>query len=132
MLYLKTKKRVLKHAIITPFILVLIVPIVLLDIVSEIYHRICFPLYKFSYLKRKEYIKIDRHKLKYLSLWQKCFCLYCGYANGIANYWVRMAGETELYWCGIQHQKDRLFKAPLHHKNFAQYDNEEDFKKKYL
>lgn len=131
MRYLKTSGRLLRHLISIPFILVLIIPIVIMDICLEIYHRICFFLYGISYVKRGKYVQIDRHKLKYLNWYQKIFCLYCGYVNGITNYWVKIAGETERYWCGIKHKENPDFVAPKHHKDFAKYDDEAGFNEKY-
>lgn len=94
----------------------------------EIYHRICFPLCGIPYVKRKDYIKIiDRAKLKYLNWLQKIYCMYCGYGNGVVRYWAKITGETEKYWCGIQHKNPDEYQ-----KDFAKYGDEEDFKKKYV
>jgi len=131
MLYLKNSHRQPNNLISALIVSTLIIPLFILDLWSEIYHRSCFPLYGFKYLNRSNYIKIDRYKLKYLNFWQKCYCVYCGYANGLVNYWVKMAAETERYWCGIKHQSDGQFIQPEHHKDFADYNNEEDFIKKY-
>jgi len=131
MLYLKNPYKSIKHIIAIPVVSTLIIPLVIFDLWAEIYHRICFPLYGFPYLKRSEYVKIDRHKLKYLSFWQKCYCVYCGYGNGIISYFGKMAGETERYWCGIKHQADAHFNPPAHQKDFAEYGNEEEFNQKY-
>jgi len=125
------KGKKLKHIIIIPIIASLIIPIVLFDIWVEIYHRLCFPLYKVPYIKRSNYIKIDRHKLNYLTWLQKIYCVYCGYANGLAAYWVKIAGETERYWCGIQHQRVDNFVFQEHQRDFARYGDQEDFKGKY-
>ena len=71
------------RALSTPFIFGVAIPIIILDIIIEIYHRVSFYLYGIEYVKRKEYIKvIDRAKLRYLSPLQKVFCMYCGYVNG--------------------------------------------------
>lgn len=129
--YIKNTNTLIKHIIAIPIVSSLFFPLVILDIWAEIYHRICFPLYKVPYLKRNNYIKIDRHKLKYLSFWQKAYCVYCGYANGIVGYWVKMAGVTEKYWCGIQHEKNANFIPPKHHEEFSKFNDEEDFKQKY-
>lgn len=111
MRYLKNPYRLLKHIIVIPLVSILAVPIIITDI--EIYHRICFPLCKIPYVKRKNYIKIDRHKLKYLNWLQKIYCVYCGYANGVIQYWVKIAGEIKLYWCGIStRKKSRLCGTP--------------------
>ena len=114
-----------------PIIMTLVVPLIILDIWTEIYHRICFPICKIPYVKRRKYIKIDRHKLKYLNFVQKISCAYCGYANGLAAYWVRIGGETERYWCGIMHKKNKNFIAPDHHKDFTKYGDEKEFREKY-
>jgi len=131
MRYLKNRGKFLRHAIALPFISILIIPIFIMDICLEIYHRICFPLYGIPYIKRGKYVQIDRHKLKYLNWFQKIYCVYCGYANGMASYWVRVAGETERYWCGIKHKENPDFVAPKHHKDFAEYDDKASFNKKY-
>ncbi len=131
MRYLKNPYRLLKHIIVIPLISTLIVPIIITDIWAEIYHRICFPLYKIPYAKRKNYIKIDRHKLKYLNWVQKIYCVYCGYANGLIQFWARLAADTELYWCGIRHRENKNFKAPEHHKYFPKYGDEKGFKDRY-
>ncbi len=128
--YLKRKTR-WYHVLVIPILISLAVPIVLLDIWVEFYHRLCFPLYKFPLVKRKSYIKIDRHRLKYLSWWQKLYCVYCGYANGVAAYWVRIAGETERYWCGIQHQRTPNFVFQPHQESFAPYGDKDSFEQKY-
>lgn len=132
MLYLKNPFRTLKHIIVIPLISSVVIPLIICDIWGEIYHRICFPLCRIPYVKRKNYIKlIDRAKLQYLNLFQKIYCVYCGYANGVIQYWAEIAGRTERYWCGIQHEKEPHFIPPAHHKNFSKYGDEEEFKKKY-
>lgn len=90
-----------------PIIFAVFIPMLLLDICLEIYHRICFRLYELPYVQRSAYIKIDRHKLEYLNFLEKVGCVYCGYANGFAAYFVAIAAETEQYWCGIMHQKTK-------------------------
>lgn len=129
---LKYKGWFLRHLIASPIIWVMIIPLFLMDFLTEIYHRICFPLYGLRYVRRKEHIKIDRHKLKYLTPLQKIQCVYCGYANGVASYLVEILAKTEQYWCGIAHKKDKNFEPPKHHKDFAKYNDEKGFKKKYI
>jgi len=131
MKYLKNPSRFPNHMLILPVISSVIIPIVIADIWIEIYHRICFPLCRIPYVKRSKYIKVDRHKLKYLTFLQKIYCAYCGYGSGVMRYWVEIVNLTEEYWCGIQHEKSNKFIAPKHHDNFAEYGNEEDCKLKY-
>lgn len=130
--YKKYPKRKFRHLVSAPFIYVMIVPLVILDCFLEVYHRVCFPLYGLPYAKRANYIKIDRHRLKYLSWGDKLNCAYCGYANGLVAYSVKIAGATERYWCGIRHQQKEGFKEPLHHRDFPEYGDERGFKEKYL
>lgn len=120
--------RYLKHIISTPFILGVFPFLVLLDIAVEIYHRICFPLYNIKYVKRSNYIIIDRHKLKYLSLKQKFFCVYCGYANGLFAYVSNIAFETENYWCKIKHNTYKGVSKDMH-KNYLEYGDAKAHKK---
>ncbi len=128
--YLKRHRKIY-HIVIIPLLIFLSLPLVLLDICVEIYHRISFPLYGFKCVKRCRYIRIDRHKLNYLNWPQKLYCAYCGYANGLAAYWVKIAGETERYWCGIQHQEGGGFIVQEHQKDFARFNDKSDFERKY-
>lgn len=133
MQYLKTRYRFPKHAAVVPIISSVIIPLVILDVWMEIYHRTCFPLYGKKCIDRDKYIKImDRFKLPYLTTMQKLYCAYCGYGNGVIKYWAEIAAETESYWCGIQHEKNKHFMEQEHQKHFAEYGNKEDFEEKYL
>ena len=125
----KHPERFLRHFVSMPVIYFMIIPLVLFDICLEIYHQICFRLYKIPIIKRSSYIKIDRHKLKYLTTWEKLNCAYCGYANGLMHYASIIAGETEKYWCGIKHQKDPNFIPPEHHKDFLEYGDKDSYNK---
>ncbi|MFA6072570.1 MAG: hypothetical protein WC758_00455 [Candidatus Woesearchaeota archaeon] len=127
----KHPNRTLRHTLSIPFIYMMIIPVIILDIFLEVYHRICFPLYGLKYVKRTEYIKLDRHKLAYLSFREKINCTYCGYVNGFAHYFMTIAGETEKYWCGIKHKESNEYKMHPHHDDFIEYGNEKEFKKKY-
>jgi len=132
MRYLKFKNPFIRNLPVWPVIYPAALFIILLDIWVEIYHRVAFPVYGLSYLKRKDYIVIDRHKLKYLTVGQKINCVYCGYANGVLQYIVRIVGETERYWCGIQHKQKEGFNAPAHHEGFVAYGDEDQFKRAYV
>lgn len=117
-----------------PIIYGMILPIVFIDICITIYKEVCFRAYQIPRPKRSEYIVIDRQKLSYLSFFDKLNCAYCGYANGLAAYFVRLAGDTERFWCGIQHEKEfeqseKRYYAQKHHKSFLKYGDEEGFRK---
>ena len=118
---------ILRQVISAPIIYLQIVPIVFCDVMMEMYHRICFPLYGIPCVVRKNYIRIDRYKLSYLNWVEKINCAYCGYANGWFRYAGAIAAETEKYWCGITHQKYEGFKTPPYHKVFLPYGDKEAF-----
>ena len=73
MLYLKHPERKLRHFIAMPLIVSMIIPIVIMDGWIEIYHRIAFYMYDIRYIKRRQYIKLDRHRLQYLNWPQKLY-----------------------------------------------------------
>lgn len=127
MKHLQTRHRFLRHLPVYPFIYGAGVFVILLDLVIEIYHRISFPIYGIKYLKRKNYIKIDRHKLSYLNPMQKFNCIYCGYVNGVILYISKIIAATEFYWCGIKHVESPGFIPPEHHKEFVEYGNKVQF-----
>jgi hypothetical protein len=122
------KWMIVRYWLSAPFIYSMIVPVFILDVWAEIYHRICFPLYGMELVERGKYIKIDRQRLKYLNGLEKLDCMYCGYANGVIHYVSVIVGETERYWCGIEHNQEEGFKNPKHHKDFLPYGDRAAFK----
>lgn len=124
----KLRFKRLRHALSVPFIFGMSIPIVLLDITIEIYHQIAFRLYAIPLNDRRKYIRIDRQKLEYLENFDKFWCVYCGYANGFLAYAVKIAGDTEKYWCGIKHKENPGYIPPKHHDAFIQYGDEEAFR----
>lgn len=122
----------LRNTISTPFILMMIVPLVICDVFLEVYHRICFPLYGIPYVKRFRYIRIvDRTKLNYLTWLEKAWCAYCGYANGWLHYASVIAGKTESYFCSIAHLEARGYVPSEHEKSFAKYGDESALRRRY-
>lgn len=104
----------------TPFIYAVLFPMLLLDLMVEIYHHVCFPLYGLKLVNRKKYFFFDRDNLPKLNFVEKINCHYCGYANGFAAYFLAIAGETEAYWCAIKHQKRISFSAQPHTAEFLE------------
>lgn len=129
--HLHHRERILRHTLSAPFIYGVFLAFVILDIFVEIYHRICFPLYGLPLVDRNKYIIFDRHKLPYLSIVQKINCTYCSYGNGLIAYVKEIVAQTEIYWCGIQSQKDPNFIPPEHHKHFLPYGDETAFFHQY-
>lgn len=93
---------------------------VLFDLMMEIYHHVCFPLYGLDLVSRKKYFYFDHKDLPRLSRAEKINCAYCGYANGLAAYFVAIAGETEAYWCAIKHREKSSFESQPHTAAFLE------------
>lgn len=89
----------------SPFIYALIIPFALLDLFVSTYQAICFPVYGIPKARRRDYMAIDRNKLRYLNALEGVNCLYCSYANGLLAYVVEIAGRTEQHWCPIRHAR---------------------------
>jgi len=88
-----------------PFIYAVIIPFVLLDLFVSIYQTVCFPVYGIPKARRRDYIVIDRNKLRYLNAFEGINCMYCSYGNGVLAYAVEIAGRTEQHWCPIKHAR---------------------------
>ena len=115
----------------SPLLYGMIVPLVFLDFFLELYHRLAFPVLGIPRVHRGEYIRIDRHRMSFLPLMLKLACAYCGYANGLLQYAVRIAGETEAYYCPSKHQDTAGFHAPPHHQDFAEYGDDTGFERRF-
>jgi hypothetical protein len=119
-----------RHLISMPFIYIMIVPVVILDIFLTVYNRIALPLYRIPVVKRREYIIYDRQFLSYLNLIQKFNCLYCSYANGLMSYGTEIAARTERYWCPVK----AAHKPIAHHGwygDFADYGNPREWEERF-
>ncbi len=109
-----------QYWLVAPFIYLPSIAFVILDLAIEIYQRVCFPIYGIPIVERKEYIRIDRQKLQYLTWKGKINCAYCGYANGLMGLSTEIVGRTEQFWCAIKHDvTSEKFHVPAHHKTFA-------------
>jgi len=113
-----------------PFIYVMIIPTVILDIFITIYQSVAFPLYHIPKVKRRDFIVYDRKFLDYLNIIQKVHCLYCTYVNGLFAYAVEIAGRTERYWCPIKAAHIPKFNHGWYN-DFADYGNPEEWKEKF-
>jgi hypothetical protein len=125
----KLRYQRIRHIINAPFIWFLLIPLVILDVCTEIYHQVGFRLCGIPLVKRSNYIVMDRHKLSYLNFFQKLACAYCGYANGLMLYLGEIAARSEIYWCGIMHQKKKGFIPTRYHRDFLKYGDEAGFRK---
>ena len=103
-----------------PFIYAVIIPFVLLDLFVTVYQTVCFPVYGIPKARRRDYIAIDRNKLRYLNALEGFNCLYCSYGNGVLAYAVEIAGRTEQHWCPIKHAR-RIQNAHDRYTHFLPY-----------
>jgi hypothetical protein len=103
-----------------PFIYGVIIPFVLLDLFVSVYQTVCFPVYGIPKARRRDYIAIDRNKLRYLNAVEGFNCLYCSYGNGVLAYAVEIAGRTEQHWCPIKHAR-RVQNAHDRYAHFLPY-----------
>ncbi len=66
------------------------------------------PLYFWFYretpISPKPFFKFDRHKVKYLSFWDKVGCEYCELANGTLQWMLAITNEIERRWCPIKNE----------------------------
>jgi len=120
----------LRNLVAAPFIYAVIVPIALLDIFATIYQQICFRLWNIPRVDRREFVVIDRHRLRYLNWIQKFNCLYCEYSNGVLPYVVEIASRTEQYWCPIKHAI-RPSNSHKRYYDFIDYGDGVDLEKKW-
>lgn len=91
-------------------------PILLLDISMIIFQNVYFRTYGIPFIKRSEYVRIDRNRLSKLNGLQKFNCMYCGYANGVMAWVKDLVIQTETYSCAIKH--DPIPKGQEHQSNF--------------
>ncbi len=117
----------LKDIISMPFIYMMIIPAVILDIFLFIYQQTAIRLYWIPLVKRSDYIIYDRRHLDYLNWFQKFNCLYCSYVNWLFSYAVEIAWRTEKYRCPIK-SAQRMKWWHYWQKHFADYWDVEWFK----
>ena len=120
----------LRHFLSIPFIYVMIIPVVLLDIFLTIYQWTAFSLYRIPKVKRMEYFVYERRFLDYLNFIQKINCLYCSYVNGVFAYAVEIGARTERYWCPVKAAHKPRFSHGWY-QDFADYGNPEEWNAKF-
>lgn len=118
------------HLISSPFIYIVILPALVLDVMLFVYQQVIFRIYKIDTIQRSDYIVFDRHYLAYLNPIEKINCLYCSYFNGLIHYASEISAKTELYFCPIKHAKKIAYKH-RYYKDFLAYGDERDFQEKF-
>lgn len=113
--------------IISPFVYILIIPLVLLDLCLWLFQHTCFLIWGMEPVCRADFIVLDRRYLAYLNGIEKLNCLYCGYGNGLLAFAQEIAARTEQYWCPIKHAIRT--KAPHRRsRRFLEYGDADGFR----
>ena len=118
----------IKFALTAPVIWSGLVPALIMDLFVTVYQRVCFPVYGIKKVKRAEYFKYERERLKYLTWLERVNCYYCSYFNGLVAYTREVAARTERFWCPLKH-KNRLPNPHNHYHKFANFGDEACFRK---
>lgn len=109
-----------------PFIYGMAIPLALFHLALELYHRVCFPLYKIPLVRARDYFVFDRHRTGGLDFSQRLQCLYCAYANGLMAYSREIIARTEAFWCPLAHEK-RPEGTHRHYDAFCPFEKGESF-----
>lgn len=112
-----------------PVIWSCVVPAVFMDVVVSFYQFVCFPVYGIPKVRRKDYIVMDRGRLRYLNSIEKLNCIYCEYVNGLIAYVQEIAGRTEQHWCPIKHAM-RMKTMHSRYQFFMEYGDGEQYRKR--
>lgn len=118
----------IRNVVTAPIIYSLIIPVVLLDIAITTYQLTCFPLYRVPRVRRRNYVIVDRHHLRYLNSIEKLNCVYCGYVGGVFAYAREIAARTEQYWCPIKHAR-MIIDQHSRYLEFADFGDGESYRK---
>jgi hypothetical protein len=111
----------------TPAIVSCIIPVALMDFWASVYQFLCFPAYGIPKVQRRDYIILDRSKLRYLNSIERLNCAYCGYVNGAIAYVQEIAARTEQHWCPIKHAF-RLKTMHSRYQHFFEYGDAKQYR----
>jgi len=98
----------------------LIIPLVFGHIIAWISQHIYFSIYDIPMLKFRDYVTLDRSKLKKLNLLEKINCAYCGYANATVAWVKDSVNRLETYSCAIKHNVSKP--GQEHQEKFHEYN----------
>jgi len=114
----------------SPFVYLVIFPLLILDLMLWIFQLFCAPVYGIAKVRRADYVVLDRHMLSYLNPIEKINCVYCGYANGLLGYAREIAGRAEAHWCPIKHAIKVKGAHPRYYQ-FADYGDAKGFRENH-
>jgi hypothetical protein len=113
-----------------PMLWFCILPIGFIHLSAIVFKFVCFPVFGIPFVRARDYIAMDRHRLGYLGTVAKLNCAYCGYVNGVLAYVTEIAGRTEQYWCPIKHAL-RLKAVHKRYAHFLDYGDAEQFRRRF-
>ena len=116
-----------RHLLSAPVIYSMILPLLLLDLCVFVYQGVCFPLYRISRVRRRDYFAFDREQLAYLNLIEKLNCGYCAYGNGLIAYVQEVVARTEQYWCPIKHAR-RVLNSHARYPAFVDFGDADAYR----
>lgn len=113
----------------SPVIYSMVIPALAVDVFCVVYQAICFPVYQIPKVRRRDYIRFDRHKLAYLNGVEKLNCDFCAYFNGSIAFAREIASRTEQYWCPVRHAM-AIKGAHKRYDKFAEFGDAEVYRAK--
>lgn len=119
-----------RYLLSTPFIYGMFIPAVMFHLCIEVYHQICFRLYKIPLVNPKEYFIYDRPLLSMLNPWERVNCKYCSYVNNLIRYSSEIGGRTERYWCPIKYYR-RINNAHSQYDKFVDINDSKEIREKW-
>lgn len=125
-----TDYKTLRYFISSPFIYGMTFSLLFLHVCLELYHQVCFRLYKIPMVNYKEYFIWDRHLLSYLNWFEKANCVYCSYANNLFRYAMEISARTERFWCPIKYAR-RIAGTHSQYDKFVDILDAEHFREKW-
>ncbi len=120
------RKSELRNIASAPFIYLMMVPFVMLDVFLFVYQSVCFPLYRIPKVRRSNYVVVDRHHLGYLNAIEKVNCMFCGYVDGLLSYTRQIVSRTEMYWCPTKHAR-KVLEPHRRYSRFTDFGVGEDY-----
>jgi hypothetical protein len=120
----------IRHIIASPFVYMMFIPAIILDIFLTVYQYTAFLCYRIPRVKRSDHFVYERQFLDYLNWFQIINCLYCSYVNGLFSYAFEIGARTERYWGPLKATHHPRFPHSWYN-DFADYGNPEEWIKKY-
>lgn len=120
-----TLPKLLRFAVSAPFIYGALVPMAIFHVGIELYHQICFRLYRIPLVRPSKYFVYDRSLLPRLGALDRFNCYYCSYYNNLMAYASEIGARTERYWCPIKYAR-RLTRTHTQYNRFIGPEDSKD------